>query len=82
MLEEKSLKVPEDISIIGIDDIQFASYHKISLSTIKANTKNICEICMAILTKKINNPAYKVIQSVKVKSEFINRKSVKNLKNN
>lgn len=81
-LEEKSLKVPEDISIIGIDDIQFASYHKISLSTIKANTKNICEICMAILAKKINNPAYKVIQSVKVKSEFINRKSVKNLTNN
>lgn len=78
-LEEKSLKVPEDISIIGIDDIQFASYHKISLSTIKANTKNICEICMAILSKKINNPNYKVIQSVKVKSEFVNRKSVKNL---
>ena len=81
-LEEKSLKVPEDISIIGIDDIQFASYHKISLSTIKANTQNICEICMAILTKKINNPSYKVIQSVKVKSEFVNRKSVKNLLKN
>ena len=78
-LEEHSLKVPEDVSIVGIDDIQFASYHKIALSSIKVNVENICEICMAILTKKINNPLYKVCQSVKVKSEFVNRKSVKNL---
>lgn len=78
-LEERSLNVPKDISIVGIDDIQFASYHKISLSTIKVNIEQICEICMAILSKKINNPLYKVIQNVKVKSEFVNRNSVKNL---
>ena len=78
-LEEHSLKVPDDVSIVGIDDIQFASYHKIALSSIKVNVEHICEICMAILTKKINNPLYKVCQSVKVKSEFVNRKSVKNL---
>lgn len=82
-LEEHALKVPEDVSIVGIDDIQFASYHKIALSSIKVNVEQICEICIAILAKKINNPLYKVCQSVKVKSEFVNRKSVKNLfKNN
>lgn len=78
-LEEHSLSVPNDVSLVGIDDIQFASYHKISLSTIKVNIEQICEICVAILSKKINNPSYKIIQSVNVKSEFVNRSSIKKL---
>lgn len=80
-LEENQLSVPEDVSIVGIDDIQFASYHKISLSSIKVNIHYICEISLAILSKKINNPMYKVVQSVKVKSEFVNRNTIKKLNN-
>ena len=81
-LEEKQKKVPDDLSIIGSDDIQIASYRKIDLSSIKANVKSICEISLSILLKKIKNPSYKVLQNVTVKSEFVQRNSVKNLNQN
>ena len=78
-LEQQGLSSPKDISIVGIDDIKFSSYKKIALSTINANVKSACEIAIDILHKKIVNPFYKTIQSVNVKSSFINRKTVKNL---
>ena len=78
-LEEKHLKVPDDLSVIGTDDIQIASYRKIDLSSIKTNFKSICEISLSILLKKIKTPNYKVIQNVSVKSEFVPRNSIKKL---
>ncbi len=78
-METHSLTMPDDISIIGIDDIKSSSVKKISLSSIKANYEYICEIALELLLKKINNPHYKIIQTINVKSEFINRASVKNI---
>ncbi|MBR2870936.1 MAG: LacI family DNA-binding transcriptional regulator [Clostridia bacterium] len=78
-METHSLTMPDDISIIGIDDIKSSSVKKISLSSIKANYEYICEIALELLLKKINNPHYKIIQTINVKSEFINRASVKDI---
>lgn len=78
-METHSLKIPEDISVIGIDDIKYSSVKKISLSSIKANYEYICEIAIELLIKKINNPHYKIIQTISVKSEFVNRESIKDI---
>ncbi len=78
-METHSIKMPEDISIIGIDDIKYSSVKKISMSSIKANYDYICEIAIELLVKKINNPHYKIIQTISVKSEFVNRDSVKDI---
>ena len=78
-METHSIKMPEDISIIGIDDIKYSSVKKISMSSIKANYDYICEIAIELLAKKINNPHYKIIQTISVKSEFVNRDSVKDI---
>lgn len=78
-METHTLRIPDDISIIGIDDIKYSSLKKISMSSIKANYDYICEIAIEILLKKIFNPHYKAIQTISVKSEFVNRNSIKDI---
>jgi LacI family transcriptional regulator len=70
-------KVPEDFSIIGIDDISFDSFDNISLTSIKTNVSEICDIALQLLFKKIENKYYKIIQNITVKGTLILRNSVK-----
>ena len=81
-MEKHGLKCPEDMSVIGIDNIKTASYEHISLTTISSNTEKMNSIAAAILFKKIENRAFNVFQSVTVKSTLVLRNSVKNISGN
>lgn len=81
-MEKHGLKCPEDMSVIGIDNIKTASYEHISLTTISSNTEEMNSIAAAILFKKIENRAFNVFQSVTVKSTLVLRNSVKNISGN
>lgn len=67
-IEESGLFVPEDISIIGYDDIDFASQFKPALTTINQNTEEIGKKAAQILLKnmKDNKPKDQIIHHVPV----------------
>lgn len=72
--EENSLKVPEDLSLIGSGDRFPVSNVKVPLTTFSDKLQEIGALCLEMLNKKLNN---KVIKNTKVslKSELIIRKS-------
>ncbi|CAM3960149.1 MULTISPECIES: LacI family DNA-binding transcriptional regulator [Shewanella] len=52
-LKEQGIKVPEDVAIVGYDDIPVASFANPPLTTIKQNTKLAGEILVESLLKQI-----------------------------
>lgn len=72
---DSNLKIPDDISIVGFDDIKFAAYTSPALTTIKRKIEKISEIAGEkildmIDRKNISN------EKIFVKTDFIIRDSV------
>ncbi|WP_044470754.1 substrate-binding domain-containing protein [Mannheimia massilioguelmaensis] len=72
---QKGLRIPEDISIIGYDDIELASYLSPPLSTISQPKQELGKLAIETLLERINNKNadYKKII---LKPELINRSSI------
>lgn len=75
-IREAGLRVPEDISVIGSDNIRTAAYEQIGLSTISLNTVDACELAVERLFRKIEHPTCHVVQQTVVKSRLIQRNTV------
>jgi LacI family transcriptional regulator len=65
-IKDSGLKVPEDIALIGFDDISFSAYQEIQLSTIKQPKEQMGRIAVVILIDEIeagerNRPPKRVI---------------------
>ena len=75
-IRQAGLRVPEDISVIGSDNIRTAAYERIGLTSIAHNTADACELVVERLFRKIEHPTYRVIQHTIVKSQLIQRKTV------
>jgi DNA-binding LacI/PurR family transcriptional regulator len=59
-LKEKGYRIPEDISVGGYDDIQFAPYFSPALTTIRQNKVQIAETAARLLLDLIaKNPVHK-----------------------
>ncbi len=71
--------VPDDYSVIGIDDISFASQYDISLTSIKSNIDEICDTAIELIMKKINNKFYRLRQNISFRGELKIRNSVKSI---
>lgn len=54
-LKEFHYKIPEDVCIIGFDDIRFAAVHSPSLSTMRVPKKLIGYLAMKMLTNSMEN---------------------------
>ena len=52
-LHDGGLRVPEDVSVVGFDDIQSASYHVPSLTTIRQPLQAMGELAATTLLKKM-----------------------------
>lgn len=76
-LQEAGLRVPEDVSVLGFDDIYAAKYHNPALSTIRQPLSKMGMIAGQTLLKAISNPeSYKNIsQTITVKPELVIRNS-------
>lgn len=74
LLNEKGIKVPSDISILGFDNIIVSKYTIPSLSTIALDYRSIAD---KLLEKIINMIDGKVVKSEEIKGNIIKRNSVK-----
>jgi LacI family transcriptional regulator len=78
-LKEKGFKVPEDISIIGFDNLPLCAVMEPPLTTMNVSKRQIGKMAMRMIINRINNdfsaPAFKI----SISGELIHRNSVKNL---
>jgi len=66
--------VPEDISVIGFDDIQSAAYSNPPLTTIRQPLQRMGEIAARTLLSRIDNPE-RYLPELLIEPELIVRKS-------
>jgi len=72
---EIGLRIPEDISIVGIDNIKVSSYLYKGLTTISVPVNELGDISTRILFNKIKDKTYEVIQHVVLKPQLIIRET-------
>ena len=77
-INERGLKVGEDISVVGFDDIELASHTHPSLTTVRQNRKAIGRTLAQILDRRINNK--KVEERTLIPTELIVRSSTCKIK--
>jgi LacI family transcriptional regulator len=71
---DHGLRVPEDVSVIGFDDIQSASYHNPSLTTIRQPLKQMGLTAARILLQRIRGEEA-IPNSVSILPELVIRES-------
>ena len=59
-LKKAGLRVPNDVSVIGMDNINIGKYADTSLTTIDSNPEEVCAAAWKLLRGKIKNPYFSV----------------------
>ena len=77
---ELGFRVPEDISLIGFDDVSLASYSAYNLTTIKQPITQMVESTVNILLDQINHPQVQKNQIIKIDPTLIKRNSTSSVK--
>jgi len=77
-LVNKGFKIPEDLSVIGFDNIDMAGYPDIRLTTVEQPTNLIGRKATEILIKAIEGKAKKTVHTV-LPTKLVVRKTVKNI---
>ncbi len=75
-IAEAGLRIPDDISIIGITDIEASKYMNPPLTTVKLPQKEIGLIAANDLLQRVNGDKT-VVKQIFVPTELVERKSVK-----
>jgi len=76
-LKELEIRVPDDISIVGNDDIYYAKIYPVPLTTIRAPQHEIGITAAEILIRNIESSTLLPIERVVLETEFIVRQSTK-----
>jgi DNA-binding LacI/PurR family transcriptional regulator len=78
VFQEAGLRVPEDISVVGFDDIQPASYTRPALTTVRQPLQQMGEIAASTILDRIEGRAAYAPQ-IAVEPQFVVRKSTAHL---
>jgi LacI family transcriptional regulator len=75
-LRESGLRVPEEVSVVGFDDIQSAAFQNPALTTVRQPLRHMGAIAAETLLNRINSPAKAAYpKEIIVKPELIARAS-------
>ena len=72
---DAGLRIPEDVSVVGFDDIQIAAYHNPRLTTVRQPLREMGRIAAQLLIERINSPEKSDGSFVVVEPELIVRDS-------
>ena len=72
-LRESGKRVPEDVSVVGFDDIQSASYQNPGLTTVRQPLRQMGEVAAETLLQRISNPGKATPNEVVLKPELVVR---------
>ncbi|MHB1376312.1 MAG: LacI family DNA-binding transcriptional regulator [Candidatus Humimicrobiaceae bacterium] len=76
-IKKNGFKIPEDISIIGFDDMFFSAYLNPPLSTVHIPFNEEGTIAAKLLLKKMGNPLSHEVERIIVDTNIVVRESVK-----
>lgn len=76
-LRELNIKIPEEISIVGNDDIYYAKIYPVPLTTIRAPQHEIGKKAAEILIRNIESSKILPVERVVLETEFVVRESTK-----
>ena len=74
-LKQAGLRVPKDISVIGMDNINTGKYIDTSLTTIDSKPAEVCTAAWNILNEKIKNPYLCTKKNLKINAKLIVRET-------
>lgn len=74
-LHEGGRRVPEDVAVIGFDDIEEAAFHTPALSSIRPDKAEIARLALTLLDRRINDGAGAAPQEGQAPFELIARAS-------
>lgn len=74
MVEEYGCNIPADVKVAGVDDIKYANYLRVPLTTYKQPCKDIAEEAIDLMFSRIHQPQQKA-RTVFLDGELIVRKS-------
>jgi DNA-binding LacI/PurR family transcriptional regulator len=72
-LQEAGARVPEDVAIVGFDDVQIGAYFTPPLTTVAQPVEEICRKAMELLIEQLNGK--KEVRQVTVQPGLVIRKS-------
>lgn len=75
-LREAGRRVPEDVSLVGFDNLPASVYNDPPLTTIRVSNKEIGSAAIALLKERIENPE-KPCSKILIGGELVERQSVK-----
>lgn len=78
-LQEEGLRVPEDISVMGYDNIEFGKFNKPELSTINQPTGRLAEEAVKLLIEKLKPNYEKKEKNIIIEPDLVIRNSVKKI---
>ncbi len=82
-LKRSGYRVPEDFSVIGIDNISTSEHAETALTTIDTNPREVCLLAWDIIQKKQKSKYYHSVQEITITGKLIVRESVgQNLNSN
>ena len=76
-LNEYGIRVPEDISIIGFDNIRESSYFTVPLTTVAPPVIEMGEMAVSILLDRIENKGSSFVQHISLKPKLVVRSSTR-----
>jgi len=72
---ERGVRIPEDLSIVGFDNIVMDEYYPVPLTSVTNPVEQMGITAVKILLGAIRNPAAHVVQNVSLQSRLVIRKS-------
>ncbi len=78
-LKELGIRVPDDISVIGNDDIEYAKFYPVPLTTIRAPQFEIGQKAAEILIRNIESSKQLPVEKVILETELVVRESSRTL---
>lgn len=73
--KEAGIRIPEDIAIIGIDDVRMASYLSPQLTSVNTPVEQMCVSAIDLLLNQIENRHEHIVQHISLQSKLILRES-------
>ncbi|KAF0140693.1 MAG: LacI family transcriptional regulator [Stygiobacter sp.] len=74
-LKSKGIKIPEEVAVVGFDDIILSEYSNPSLTTIKVDTDRIGNLAAQRLIEKVQKDVNGKVKKVVVPTELVTRNS-------
>lgn len=75
-LKSCGYRVPEDVSVVGIDNVSSSEFSEIPLTSIDTQPEEMCRIAWDLLQKKIENRYFRAKQKIIIQPKLVIRDSL------